>query len=201
MQKADFATQHLHQVTILTSAHLHLPQVIGVTCAILTTEQRWRCVLSLGLGDIQIYEDMQSESYMFLMLNKAINSLASQKRNKSNFNRKQTSPGSRLTCHLSTVRSSKVKKVIFFSGALCYGSTHNAIACDLEVFLGQRGFMEVTVKVTGCSKRSTVKQSKLHYHKNMHIIWIGMTLNNVFHFTALWSHDSYSLCSSRMMSP
>lgn len=48
VQKADFATQHLHQVTLPTSTHLHLPQVIDVTCAILRTSKRWRCVLSLG---------------------------------------------------------------------------------------------------------------------------------------------------------
>lgn len=33
------------------------------------------------------------------------------------------------------------------------GPTHNAIACDLEVFLGHRSLMEVTVKVTGCPGR------------------------------------------------
>lgn len=48
VQKADFAAQHLHQVTLPTSTHLHLPQVIGVTCAILRTSKRWRCVLNLG---------------------------------------------------------------------------------------------------------------------------------------------------------
>lgn len=35
-----------------------------------------------------------------------------------------------------------------------YGPTYNAIACNLEVFLGQRSLMEVTVKVTGCSERT-----------------------------------------------
>lgn len=41
-----------------------------------------------------------------------------------------------------------------FSAALCYGCTHNAVACDLEVLLSQRGRVEVTVKVTGCSERT-----------------------------------------------
>lgn len=45
---------------------------------------------------------------------------------------------------------------VLFSAALCCGPTYNAIACNLEVFLGHRGLMEVTVKVTGCSER-TVK--------------------------------------------
>lgn len=43
-----------------------------------------------------------------------------------------------------------------FSATLCCGATHNAIACNLEVFLGQRSLMEVSVKVAGCSVR-TVK--------------------------------------------
>lgn len=37
VQEADFATQHLHEVTPPTPTHLHHPQVIGVTCAILRT--------------------------------------------------------------------------------------------------------------------------------------------------------------------
>ncbi len=120
MQKADFAAQHLHQVTLPTSTHLHLPQVIGVTCAILRTGKKVE--MCFKLGDVQIHNDTQSESYVLLRLKSAV---------------------------------------------LCYGPTHYAIACNLEVFLGQGGLMEVTVKVTGCSERTR----KIYIiEKNMHII-------------------------------
>lgn len=31
------------------------------------------------------------------------------------------------------------------------GLAYNAVACNLEVFLGQRGLMEMTMKVASCS--------------------------------------------------
>lgn len=43
-----------------------------------------------------------------------------------------------------------------------YGPTYNAIACNLEVFLGQRSLMEVTVKVTGCSERTRKNADNLN---------------------------------------
>lgn len=107
VQKADFATQHLHQVTLSASTYLHLPRIVGVSCAILRTSKRWRY-------------DMQLKSTMLLMLKKA---------------------------------SKAWQWNILFSAALWSGPTHNAIACNLEVLLGQRGLVEVTVKVTGCSER------------------------------------------------
>lgn len=33
--KADLAAQHFHQIAFPTSTHLHLPQVIDVSCTIL----------------------------------------------------------------------------------------------------------------------------------------------------------------------
>lgn len=30
VNEADFAAQHFHQITLLTSGYLHFPQVIGV---------------------------------------------------------------------------------------------------------------------------------------------------------------------------
>lgn len=47
MKEAHFAAQHLHRVTLLTPAHLHLPQVIGISCAVLRRGKRQKCVLSL----------------------------------------------------------------------------------------------------------------------------------------------------------
>lgn len=35
MPEADFATQNLHRVASLSAAHLHLPEVVDVTGAIL----------------------------------------------------------------------------------------------------------------------------------------------------------------------
>lgn len=46
------------------------------------------------------------------------------------------------------------KLTAIFSATLCCGATHNAIACNLKVFLGQRSLMEVSVKVAGCSART-----------------------------------------------
>lgn len=37
------------------------------------------------------------------------------------------------------------------------GLAYNAIACNLEVFLSQRGLMEVTMKVASCSGWSRKK--------------------------------------------
>lgn len=53
--------------------------------------------------------------------------------------------------------------------SLCDGCTHNAIACNLEVLLGERSLVEVTVKVPGGSEGSG-------NHHNTHSIWIGVTL-------------------------
>lgn len=35
VQEADFATQNLHKVAFLATTHLHPPEVVGITCAIL----------------------------------------------------------------------------------------------------------------------------------------------------------------------
>lgn len=49
VQKANFAPQHFHQVALPTSTHLHLPQVIGVSCSVL-----WGDQMCFKIADIKI---------------------------------------------------------------------------------------------------------------------------------------------------
>lgn len=42
VQEAHFAAQHFDQVSLAASTHLHQPQIIGVSCAVLRTSQNKR---------------------------------------------------------------------------------------------------------------------------------------------------------------